>query len=199
MSIVYECNDGLYINVTNECMNHCEFCIRNNTESVGSAATLWLDENPTDEEIIKELLSYDIPAYQEIVFCGFGEPLIELDTVIRAAREIKEITDLPIRINTNGLANIYHNRDVTLELKGLIDKVSISLNAKNAQDYDILCKSEYGEEAFEAVLDFVRCAKENIPDVTVSVLDFLKPEDIEACRKIAQELDVKFRVRKFIP
>ena len=198
MSIVYECDDGLYINVTNECMNRCEFCIRNATESVGNATTLWLDELPSPEDIIKDLLSYDIGSYKEIVFCGFGEPLIELDTVIRVAREIKEITDVPVRVNTNGLANIYHTRDITLELFGLIDKISISLNAKNAKDYDVLCKSEYGEDAFDAVLDFIRCAKNNIPDVTISVLDFLKPEDIEACRKIADDLGVKLRVRKYI-
>ena len=198
MSIIYECNDGLYSNVTKEFMNKCEFCIRDSNEAVGNASTLWLTQTPSAPEVIKELLSFDIGSYSEIVFCGFGEPLIEISTVIKVARELKEITDVPIRINTNGLANMYHKRDITFELYGLIDSISISLNAKNANDYDKMCNSSFGEEAFNGVIDFIKCAKQNISDVTITVLDLLSPSDIEECRKIAEDLCVKFRVRNYI-
>lgn len=198
MTIAYELGNSLYVNLTNRCTNRCDFCIRNNMDGVGSGADLWLDREPTADEIFRDILSFDLDEYQEIVFCGYGEPLIRLDEIIAVARELKEVRpDMPIRINTNGQANMIHHFDVTPELAGLIDTVSISLNAKNAVEYEKICHSDFGEAAFDGLLDFAKRAKAHIPHVVLTVVDVLPEADIEACREIAKNVGVEFRVRKY--
>ena len=44
------------------------------------------------------------------------------------------------------------------ELEGLVDHISISLNAGDPVTYQELCSSEYGERAHQAIIDFaVEC------------------------------------------
>ena len=90
------------------------------------------------------------------------------------------------------------DEDITPKLEGIIDCVSISLNAENAEKYQKLCKSEYGEAAYDGLLEFASLAKRYVPEVVLSVVDIMKPEEIEQCRKIAENCGVKFRVREFI-
>ncbi|NLY42734.1 MAG: TIGR04100 family radical SAM protein [Clostridiaceae bacterium] len=197
MIITYVLGKSLYVNITNRCTNCCSFCIRNTEQGVGTGVNLWLEREPTVKEIIDSIMSHDLSLYDEIVFCGYGEPMIRTYDIVEVCKEIREKSSIPIRINTNGHANMIYGKDVTPLLKGLVDTISISLNAKNAEEYQRLCHSKYGEEAFAGMLDFaVRC-KEYVPEVILSVVNVISKEDIEECRKIAQRLGVKFRIRNY--
>lgn len=191
----YVLGNRLYLNITNSCTNHCEFCVRESGDGSVAEGSLWLQHQPTAQEVLDSL---DHPEqYVEIVFCGFGEPLARVDTVIAIAKELRQY-HIPIRINTNGQANLIHRRNIVPELMGLIDVVSISLNAESAKKYQQICHSVFGEPVFQGILDFVAACKTYIPQVVLSVVD-LPNIDIEACRKIAHSLGVEFRLRQFNP
>lgn len=192
--IAYQLGDSLYLNITNRCTNSCSFCIRDGS-GVGGY-NLWLDEEPTTKEIMDAL--GDLTKFEEVVFCGYGEPLLRLQVVIDVAKYIKEnYPDIPIRINTNGQANLIYKEDVTSQFEGLIDIISISLNAENAEKYNKLCKPEYGEDAYYSILEFARKCKNHIPKVVLSIVE-LPGIDIKKCRNIADELEVEFRVRQYM-
>ena len=197
MTITYELGSSLYINITNRCTNHCTFCIRNQQDGVGSGNNLWLNREPTVEEVIADIQNRELAKYQELVFCGYGEPLIRTDDIIEICQKLKAQYHIPIRINTNGHANLICGKDITHLLAGLIDAISISMTAKNSQEYQAICRSDYGDKAFEAMLDFAFKCKPYIPKVVLSVVDVIPQEDIEACRAIAEGIGVKFRVRHF--
>ncbi len=200
MTITYELGDALYVNLTNRCSNACTFCVRNEHDSVNGKDPLWLDREPTVEEIKADFLTRNLNQYTSVVFCGYGEPTMRFDDMVQVAKWLKEQKpDLPIRLNTNGHANLICNRDVTPELEGCFDCVSISLNAENPEKYQTLCLSEFGgEKSFHGLLEFARLAKNYVPEVVLSVVDVMPSEEIENCRKIAEECGVKFRVREFI-
>ncbi|NLX70448.1 MAG: radical SAM protein [Clostridiales bacterium] len=191
---VYTLGDALYINLTNQCTNRCEFCVRNLHPGVGGY-DLWLDKEPTAQEVIERI--GDPSKYSEVVFCGYGEPMVKLDEIIAIARVLKE-KGTKIRINTNGQANLYHGKNIVPLLEGLVDVVSISLNAPTAEKYQEICHSIYGVDAFDAVLDFARECAKVIPKVVFTVVDLLPPEDMERCRRIADEIGVELRVRKLM-
>lgn len=197
MTVTYEVGDGLYVNLTNRCTNACEFCIRSVAD--GTYGELWLEREPTKEEILSSILGRELDKYSEIVFCGYGEPMIRLDEILWVCSEVRKVNPIKTRINTNGQANLIHGRDVTPELEGKIDTVSVSLNASNAKDYDKVCHSDYGESAFDALLDFALRAKKYVPSVMLSVVRGSIPdEDIEECKRIAKELDIKLKIREYI-
>lgn len=200
MTITYEYHNSLYVNITNRCSNACVFCVRTKHDNVNGKDDLWLDREPSIEEIKADFEKRDLSKYDEIVFCGYGEPTERFDDLIEIAGWIKsKKTDTVIRINTNGQANLINGRDVTPELKGVIDIIGISLNASNAKAYQEICKSRYGEESFEALQDFARKAKDYVKLVIFSVVDKTIPDgDIEICRKIAEDCGVKFRLREYI-
>ena len=195
---VYPYKNALYINLTNRCSNDCDFCLRRTSNGVGEY-NLWLDVEPDAAAVLAAVDGYGLRQVSEVVFCGFGEPTMALPVLLDAARGIRaRRPDLPIRINTNGQANLIHGRDVTGELAGLVDIVSVSLNAPTAEEYDALCHPEHGPAAFDAVLDFCRkCAARGIR-VTMSVIDTLGEEKIAACRKIAGDAGATLRVRPYI-
>lgn len=194
MTITYKIDNNLYVNLTNKCPNACEFCIRNKKEAFEH--DLWLEREPSVEEVIADIFSWDLSKFEQIVFCGFGEPLERLDDVLEVSKAVKEKTNILIRVNTNGLANKLYNYDVTSRFKDIIDSVSISLNAKNEEEYEAICHSIFGKEAFPALLDFAAKAKGYVKDVQLSVVDCLPKADIEECRKIAEQLGVRLKVRK---
>ncbi len=200
MTITYEYQGALYVNLTNRCSNACTFCVRNNHDNVNGEDDLWLEREPTLEEIQADFEKRDMTKYHSVVFCGYGEPTIRFDTMLAVAKWLKkDYPELPIRLNTNGHANLICKRDVTPEMEGVFDCVSISLNAENPEKYQALCLSEFGGEAsFFGLLDFAKKAKEYVPEVVLSVVDVMPEEEIAACRKIAEDCGVKFRVRAFI-
>jgi TatD family-associated radical SAM protein len=198
-SITYPIGESLYLNITNRCTNECPFCIRNKSRKFNQKYELWLDKEPTVEEIMAAI--GDPSKYKQIVFCGYGEPLVRLDVVKEVSKRLKAVSRKPgaacqMRIDTNGTANLFWGRNTLPELKGLIDIVSISLNAENAEVYERLCRPMFGPRSYDAVIDFIREAKKYIPEVEVTVVD-LAGIDKEACRKIAKDLGVNFRVRPY--
>ena len=204
MTITYEYEGALYVNLTNKCNCACEFCLRH-VKAQGSIYTqysLWLEREPTRQEALDSFLSRDIPSYREIVFCGYGEPTYRLDDLLWLVDQLKErFGDAlpPVRINTNGHANLIHGRDVCPDLKGRIDTLSISLNADNAADYTALCHPQQGEQAYQAMLDFARTSAHYVPNVVLTIVDKDKtPEEIEHCKQIAASLGVTLRIRSFI-
>ncbi len=190
--ITYPIRNSLYLNITNRCTAACTFCVRYHTDFV-KGHNLRLRDEPTAEEVIKEI--GDPKRYAEIVFCGYGEPLLRLDVVKDVAADVKRRGG-KVRVDTNGHANLIHKRNVLPELAGLVDAVSVSLNAQNAALYDKISQPKFGVNTYEAVKDFIREAKKHIPDVAVTVVS-LPEVDVEACRKIADGLGVKLRVREY--
>ncbi len=209
MTISYELGNSLYINLTNRCSNACDFCLRSkaarpkqpenwvSSDDLIGTDKLWLEREPSVDEIIADLKKRDIKKYDEVVFCGFGEPFIRFDECKEVAKWLKA-QGVTVRVNTNGQANLIHNRDVTAEMKGLFDIVSISLNNKNAKEYNEICKSRFGEKAYDALLEFgKKCALAGIETV-FTVVDLLPEEDIRRCEQIAKANGGRLRVRKYI-
>lgn len=203
MTITYEFGGSLYVNLTNRCDCACVFCLRHNGHK-GSiyADDLWLDHEPSRQEALDSLLSRDLPSYQEIVFCGFGEPSYRIEDICWLVDEMKrQIKDLPpVRINTNGHGSLIHGRNIAPELKGRIDVVSISLNGSNEEEYVAVTQPRSGGAGWQAMLDFTREAARYVPHVVMTVVNKDKtPEEIEHCRNLAESLGAHLRVREYIP
>jgi TatD DNase family protein len=190
--ITYPIRNSLYLNITNRCTAACTFCVRYHTDFV-KGHNLRLGEEPAAEDVIREI--GDPTRYAEVVFCGYGEPLLRLDAVKAIAAEVKRRGG-KVRIDTNGHANLIHKRNVLPELAGLVDAVSVSLNAQNAEVYEKLTQPKFGAPTYDAVKEFIREAKKYVPDVTATVVSAPGVE-VEACRRIAEELGAKFRVREY--
>lgn len=201
MTILYPLDGGLYVNVTNRCPCSCVFCIRTHSDHILESDSLWFSkgEEPSAEQIIDEFKKTDLSQYNEIVFCGYGEPLSAMDTVLTVLRFLRDYTTLPIRINTNGLSDLLCKREHTaLELNGLVDTLSISLNAPTTERFDEITKNIYPGKAFEAMLKFAKEAKTVVPKVVFTVVDVISDFEIEQCRKIADDMEIEFRVREYI-
>lgn len=202
-TITYEYGESLYVNLTNRCDCACVFCLRHNGRK-GSiyAADLWLDHEPTREEALSDLLRRDLSRYTELVFCGFGEPTYRVDDVLWLVDKLKEAVPglPPVRINTNGHANLIQGRDVCPDLKGRVDVLSISLNGSTPEEYVAVTRPRDGARAWEAMLDFTREAVGYVPTVMMTIVDKDKtPEEIAACRGICEALGAALRVREYIP
>ncbi len=190
--IAYPIRRSLYLNITNRCTAACTFCIRYHTDFV-KGHNLRLNEEPSAEQVIAAI--GDPARYDEVVFCGYGEPLLRLDVVKAAAAEVKRRGG-KVRIDTNGHGNLIHQRNILPELAGLVDAVSVSLNAQNAELYEKLTQPTFGPAAYGAVKEFISEAKKYIPDVAVTVVT-APGVDVQACGKIADELGVRLRVREY--
>lgn len=196
--IVYTYEGSAYLNITNKCPCACVFCIRSNGDGLGSADTLWHKKDPTLEEIKAEIDSFDFTPYGEVVFCGYGEPTEALDNLIETARYIKEKYGLKIRLNSNGLSDLINGKETAHLLEGLVDCISISLNAPDAESYQRVSRSAFGKDAFPALLKFAEDCKKYIPEVKFTVVDVITEEEIEKCREIADSMGIKLRVRNKI-
>lgn len=196
MTILYRYGSTYYINMTNRCPCRCVFCVRNNTDRLGDAECLWLDEEPSVEDVMRELRSVDLSGSREVVFCGYGEPTERFDDVKEVARRIKAEYGKPVRLDTNGLGSLINGRDIVPEMVGLFDSVSISLNAPSPDEYLEVTRSRFGIDSHDEVLRFIRECRRLISGVTVSVVGgSISEESEEECRRLAHEMNVAFRVR----
>jgi len=188
----YSIRDSLYLNITDRCTLECDFCPKTQGATSLHEYDLDLDHRPSTKEIIEAI---DDPAsYKEVVFCGFGEPTLRLKVLLEVARHIKA-SGGRVRVNTDGLANLIHKRNVLPELAECVDALSISLNAQNRQVYEQHCHPAV-KGSYQAMLDFVEAAPRYIKDVTVTAINGLAGVDIAACRKLASDLGVVFRQRE---
>ena len=198
MTVTYPVSTGIYVNMTNRCPCAVTFCIRNHKDHVFESDTLWLDREPTVGEICDSIDAWDLSEYDEIVFCGFGEPTERLYDLLEVAKYIKSKSDIKIRINTNGLSDLIWNKSTAPELKGLIDAVSISLNATNKEDYLKVVRPKFGIDSFDAMLRFTKECTQYVPCVMMTVVDVVtSKEDQEKCRRICESVGATFRVRPY--
>lgn len=193
MTVVYSYKRNIYLNLTNRCPNSCCFCVRNQKKGLGDAQDLWLDKEPTVEETVAELDGWDMSLYDEVVFCGYGEPTERMDDVLALADIIHERYGKRVRLNTNGLANLINGRDVIPEMKGRIDNVSVSLNAPSEERYMEICSPRFGIGSYDALLDFIKGCKGVVPGISVTCVSgsITQAEEYE-CERIARELGVRF-------
>lgn len=196
--ILYEVHNGIYVNLTNRCPCACVFCLRNTTDKVGRSDRLWLDKEPTVEEIKAEFALRNMDKYEEVVFCGFGEPTERLDALKEIAAFVKERYHKPIRINTNGLGDLVNGRRIAPELAGLIDVVSISLNTPSEERYMQEVRPKFGAGSYAALLSFAKDCTKYVPKVVLSTVATTLTADEEArCAEIARSIGAVYRIRPF--
>ena len=198
MTILYEYNDNLYINLTNKCPCSCVFCLRQTREEMNQSGSLWLEREPSYDEVIAEFNKFDMNKYKEVIFCGFGEPTERIDMVVSVGKYIKDTFNKPIRLNTNGQGSMVNGKDITPMLEGIVDTVSVRLNTPNAEEYNKLVRSIFGHKAYEGIIDFTRNAKKYVPNVIMTTVETtISKEEEEQCQKICDELGVSYRIRPF--
>lgn len=195
--ILYTYKDNVYLNITNKCPCACTFCIRSQKNAIGSADNLWLEHNPDFDEVKNAIDNFDFTGYNEVIFCGYGEPTNAFDLLIKVAQYIRNKMNIKIRVNTNGLGSLINERDISEELCQNVDAVSISLNCSNEEEYNRVVRPKFGIKSYSAMLDFASRCKKYTDDVKLSVVDVIGEEEIAKCQKIADDLDIILRVRKF--
>ncbi len=198
MTITYPVKKGIYVNMTNRCPCACTFCLRHNADSVYGSQPLWLDREPTVEEVCQSLDAWDLTQYDEVVFCGYGEPTERLHDLLQVADHIRSKSNIAIRINTNGLSDLIHGTSTAPLLAGRIDTVSVSLNATNAEDYLRVVRPKFGIQSYDAMLHFTKDCVNYVPHVVMTVVDVVtSAEEQEKSRQICQSLGATLRVRPF--
>ena len=205
--LVYLLDGKIYINLTNRCTNDCIFCLRKDKDDV-VGQTLWLDnENSSAEDVIEqfelkknELLEDLHLPFTEVIFCGYGEPVLKFDVLKKVAKYIKDnYPETKIRVNTNGHANYVYKKNIVSECKGLVDEFSVSLNGSTKSEYDELSQPKF-DEAYVEVKKFIKACSDEGISVVASVVEGYKGRhlDLEKCEEIARSLGAKFRVREWI-
>lgn len=188
---------GIYVNLTNKCNCACTFCLRNMKE-MAEQSSLWLKEEPSVDEVKSLLDKLPWDMVSEIVFCGFGEPTCRIDTVVELLKYVKTThPEVKTRLNTNGLSDLMYGRSTAGDFAGgILDTVSISLNASNKERYLELTRAKYGIESFDAMLKFAVDCKEYVPNVVMTVVEKVEnQQEIDICQKICDDRGLKLRVR----
>lgn len=198
MVILYEVHNNLYVNMTNKCPCSCVFCLRQTKEEMNHSGSLWLEREPSVEEVIAEFSGFDMDQYEEVVFCGFGEPTQRLKDLLSVAEYVKTTFHKTTRINTNGLSDLIYGKDTAPMFEGKIDIVSISLNTPNKERYLELTRSKFGIESFDAMLRFAGNVKNYVKQVVLTTVSTtLSEAEEEECRRICESLGVTYRIRPF--
>lgn len=196
MEILYRVHNGLYVNLTNRCSSACTFCLRQTMDHVGESNSLWLEREPTVQEVKDEFEKWDLSQFSEIVFCGFGEPTCALPVLLEVATWLKARTSLPIRVNTNGQGSLIAGRDISGDLAACVDTVSISLNNPDPEQYQQLVRSKFGDKAFSGMLEFAKsCVARGLHVVMTTVDTTISHEEEERCREICQGIGATYRIR----
>ncbi len=196
LTMLYTVGDKIYVNLTNRCPCACTFCIRQNGDGAYGSDSLWLEREPTVDEVIAEFGKYDISKYTEVVFCGYGEPMERAEDVAFIGRYIKENLGMPVRLNTNGLGDKINGKPTTEMLEGAVDIVSISLNQCDKEKYNAVTRPKW-EDGFDAMISFAADCKKFVPKVMFTVVDVIPPEDISRCKALAMSLGIELRVRPY--
>jgi TatD family-associated radical SAM protein len=199
--LAYELDGKIYINLTNRCTNDCIFCLRKDKDDV-CGQELWLDdENSTSKDVIEQFEKiYSQNPSKEVIFCGYGEPMLKFDILKKVSEHIKKNhPQIKIRVNTNGHANYVYKKDVLPELKGLVDELSVSLNGSSSKEYDELSQPKF-DGAYEEVKKFIKACSDEGFEVVASVVEGYKGRhlNLELCEEIATNLGAKLRVREWI-
>lgn len=198
MTITYEGRNSIYVNITNRCPCACVFCLRHNKNHVFNSDSLWLEREPTVKEICDSIDSWNLEKYDEVVFCGYGEPTERLHDLLEVAAYIKSKGRTKIRINTNGLSDLINGEKTAHMLKGLIDSVSISLNATNKEEYLNVVRPKFGIDSYDAMLSFAKDCTEYVPEVMMTVVDVVtSKEEQDRSREICESIGATFRVRPY--
>ena len=200
MVITYPLKSGLYVNLTNRCPCACVFCLRQNSPGVFGTDSLWLDHEPSVDEVVASIASRNLDDFTELVFCGYGEPTERLDDLLAVAKHVKGVRpDMLVRINTNGLSDLIHGRPTAARLKGLVDTVSISLNTPDPEEYLKICRPKFGMGSWQAMLDFAASCKEYVPDIVMTIVGepVTTPEVQAKCKAITDRLGVRLRIRPY--
>lgn len=198
MTILYKVHNNLYVNMTNKCPCACTFCLRQTRDHMEDSGSLWLEREPSVQEVKEEFAKWNLDDFDEVVFCGFGEPTERLEDVLQVAAFVKETYHKKTRINTNGLSDLIHGKDTAPMFEGLIDTVSISLNTPDANRFLELTRSKFGVQSFQAMLDFAGKVKNYVPNVVLSTVSTtLTKEEEDACAKICEKLGVTYRIRPY--
>ena len=200
MTVFYEVDGSIYVNLTNRCNNNCEFCIRKNGDGAYGSDPLWLKREPTEAEALAMLEELDLSQYRELVFCGYGEPSVRLELCQKIAGAARELCPkIKTRINTNGMSDLCFGENTAPKYANYFDTVSISLNAPNATKYDEICHPVYKLSAFPAILSFARNVKNYVHNVLLSVVrETLTERQLAECADIAESLCVTLKVRTLI-
>ena len=195
---VYALDGNLYINLTNKCSNACDFCVRNERSSY-YGNYLWLKNgDPTAEKVIAQANAMgDLSRFNEIVFCGFGEPTYKVAEMLTLCDFFHE-KGLKTRLNTNGQGNLINKRDIVPDLKGKIDFVNISLNASCYEKYQSICRSQFKEAGFEGMIEFAKSCRRNGVNCRFSIVDCIGEEEVSACKYLADSVKIPLYVRKYI-
>ena len=188
----------MYINITNGCPCNCVFCIRKNADSVCDNDSLWLEHEPSFDEIKTAFDKFDKNGVEEAVFCGYGEPTVRVEMLLETAKLIRENTDMKIRLNTNGLVRLIHKDFDITRFKGLLDSVSVSLNAPTAVRYNEVTRPSFGEAAFDEMLKFAADMKNLGIQTGFTVVDIISDDEIDECENLAEKLGIPLRVRHYI-
>lgn len=200
MVITYPVKSGLYVNLTNRCPCACVFCLRQNAPGIFGSDSLWLEREPTVDEVIASIESRNLDDFTELVFCGYGEPTERLDDLLAVARHVKSIRPgMHVRVNTNGLSDLIHGEPTAAKLKGLVDTVSISLNTPDPEEYLKVCRPKFGLESWQSMLEFARSCRDYVPNVVMTIVDapVTTPEIQEKCKAITDSLGVRLRIRPY--
>ena len=197
MTILYPVGEHLYVNLTNKCPCACTFCIRQNGDGAYGSDSLWLQHDPTLAEVKKAFEAWNLADFTELVFCGYGEPTEALEMLLLTAQYAKTLPGCPpVRLNTNGLSDLIHGKKTAHLLEGLVDTVSISLNAGTKQEYLAVTRPKW-DNAFEAMQQFAVDCIPYVKKVMFTVVDVIPKEEIEAAQQVADSLGIPLRVRKY--
>ena len=198
MTLTYPVYNGIYVNMTNRCPCACTFCLRHQGAGVHGSEPLWLEREPTVQEVCDSIDSWDLTKYDEVVFCGYGEPTERLDDLLQVAAYIKSKGNTKVRINTNGLSDLIYGEKTACKLEGLIDSVSISLNATNKEAYLKMVRPKFGIDSYDAMLRFAKDCTAYVPEVMMTIVDVVtSKEEQEESRKICEEIGVTLRIRPY--
>lgn len=200
MVITYPIKRSLYVNLTNRCPCACVFCLRNQASGVHGSGSLWLEREPAVKEVVDSIDSRDMTLFDELVFCGYGEPTERLDDLLAVARHVRtRYPGVKIRINTNGLADLVNSRPVAKDLQGLVDVVSVSLNTPDEEEYERMCRPSFGRGSWRAMVDFTASLRGIVPEVVMTVVGepVTTAQAREKCREIASEAGAVLRVRPY--